>query len=169
MNNSIKNSLLAYVKYHTNLHSLTVYYDTHSLSSLLGTHVHSCSFLINQSCGRGTVQKKPQLDHEIQVMFTSNIRMKRKCDLSDFDCGMFVVARWEFQKLNSLYSLHRMVQKIHKNTLSKWQFCCFGGKPFWWESKCVFSPKVWNNSKFHSLFNRHAWSVKFWCTVLWLL
>ena len=28
-------------------------------------------------------------------MFTSNIRMGKNCDLSDFNCGVIICARWE--------------------------------------------------------------------------
>lgn len=41
------------------------------------------------------------LGQHLWVLFTSTIRMKKTCDLNDFDCGMIVGATWFDAKLQS--------------------------------------------------------------------
>lgn len=52
-----------------------VFFITHVLSTLLGMPVHSCSYVINPSCGSSAVH---------QLMLTSNMRKKKKCDFRYF-------------------------------------------------------------------------------------
>ena len=65
------------------------------MSTLLGTLLHllilqlSNQSIIRQQCNNSNLAESGQ---ELQLMFTSNIRLRKKCDLSDFDCGLIVSA-----------------------------------------------------------------------------
>lgn len=51
--------------------------DIHSLTTLLGAPVHHAD-----------------TGQNLQLICTSNIRKRKKCDLGYFDRGMLVAARW---------------------------------------------------------------------------
>ena len=42
---------------------------------------------------QSNAQNHADIGLELQLMFTSTIRMGKKCDLSNFDCGMIIGAR----------------------------------------------------------------------------
>ena len=91
--------------------------NIHSWSTLLGTPVYPLiDAIIKPANHVAAVQciksRRYRLQIQLQLMFTSTIRMARECDLSYFDCGMIVGARRAGMSISvtaKRYSLQRMV------------------------------------------------------------